>query len=129
MKKNHTNKKNLKKLLNIISKLSCDEDTRQDILLYCLENKTNNLPKLINKLKVQSAVEANKEILQSIINDDIFEVFYNELSDDQREVMLLLESGLSIDEISEYNGIDQDRIRTLIKTIGGEYGTKKTSIR
>ena len=128
MKKDHT-KKNLRKIINIISKMSCDEDMRQELLLYYLEDSSScNLPKLINKLRITNAVESNKAMLQSILDDDMPSML-EQLSDDQREVILLLESGLSIEEISEYNSMSQTHIQTLINSIGGEYGTKKKSNR
>lgn len=130
MKRNPTNQK-INSLLKLINKLTQDEDAKQELLLLYLEGNTSpaSIAKLASKINVVQLVEANKSTLNWLMNSDSATYnlqFLESLTDLQREVLLLHSSGVSIDDISRYNGISRQKVEQLIKSIGNKYGTKET---
>ncbi len=130
MKRNLTNQK-INSLLRLINKLTQDEDAKQELFLLYLEGNTSpaSIEKLATKINVVQLVEANKAAISWLLNLDDSSYSFNlleSLTDLQREVLLLHSSGVSIDDISRYNGISRQKIEQLIKSIGNKYGTKET---
>lgn len=130
MKRNPTNQR-IKSLLKLINSLTQDEDTRQELFLLYLEGNASptSIEKLANNINILQLVEANRATLDFLLksdstNDSI--LFLESLTDLQREVILLHASGVSIDDISRYNGISQQKVEQLIKSIGNKHGVKET---
>ena len=133
MKRNLTNQK-MSSLLKLIKSLTQDEDAEQELFLLYLEGNASreSIELLATKINVVQAVEANKATIEWLIKSDISSdsiLFLESLTDLQREVILLHSSGVSIDDISRYNGIDRQKVEQLIKSVGNKYGTKETFYR
>lgn len=130
MKRTPTNQK-INSLLKLINSLTQDEDAKQDLLLLYLEGNTSpaSIEKLAAKINIVQSVEANKVAIDWLINSNSSSdliLFLESLTDLQREVVLLHSSGVSIDDISRYNGISRQKVEQLIKSIGNKYGIKET---
>lgn len=133
MKRNPTTKK-IRSLLKLINSLTQDEDTKQELFLLYLEGNTSptSIEKLASKITVTQSVEANKSVIGWLLKSDDSNQLLNSLeslTDLQREVLLLSASGVSIEDISRYNGISRHKIEQLIKSIGNKYGIKETFYR
>ena len=114
--------KSMDQVSNLINNLTSDEDKRQDLWLYYLKgNQIDGLVPYFDRIKKEDNID---KIIQQrvwiVANSSYSDKFYQILirfSNIEQSIIILLALGLSVNEISEYKGIAEIRIRQVISTV------------
>jgi hypothetical protein len=120
----------------LISCLTEDEDKRQDLWVHYLSgNPASSLASYLEVLNKELACfyELQSLLWQVFINSpsDRFTALLSHFSGIEQSILCLLALGLTINELSQYKGISEVRIRHMIQVIkynecwGVLYGPRK----
>ncbi len=123
----------------LINCLTNNEDLRQDLWVYYLSgNPVEALPSYLQKISVDYSEDIQiKYNLWHMMNSDMserFPEFLNYFSDFEQSMICRLMLGLSISQISEYEGISEVRIRQTVSNLRYNiawrqfYGVEETSV-
>lgn len=120
---------------NIIVHLTNDEDLRQDLWVHYLSGHSiETFSSFLEKIKIEySQEDAIRESIHYFLTNpptDRFFSILNEFSEFERSLICCLMFGLTISQISAYQGISEVRIRQTLSVIRynnlwREYGFKE----
>ena len=114
--------KKLEKVSQIINCLTNNDDLRQELWLHYLDgNSLESFSSHLKKISQDHESDAKFRLnAWQLIKEQPSESFFNAVesfTDLERSVMCLLMLGLSTEQISNYHGISEVRIKQLIATI------------
>lgn len=107
----------MESVFNLIERLTIDEDLKQDLWVKYLSGcPLHCLPDALCDL-IQDGITSEKSYYKYLNDIESLVVVYNEIKDlprHQRNIILLLYTGFTVELISEYKGISLVRIRQAV---------------